>query len=53
MTSIKEVSDDLLKTLFTDSRINKKNYTELEALLELEGALKFRIEQVKKELNIQ
>ena len=40
--SLKEVSDSLLKTIYSDSRINEKKYTELKALEELENAIKFR-----------
>ena len=56
MVSLKETSINVLKNIYSDSRIDEKKYTELEALYEIENAvqwmIKRKIEQIKHENNL-
>lgn len=51
MVSLKETSTYVLQNIYSDSRIDEKKYTELEALYEIENQvkemIKRKIEQIK------
>lgn len=48
--SLKEVSDSILNSIYSDSTINEKIYTELDALRELESAIKYRKMSLNKKI---
>ena len=51
MTNLKETADNVLKTIYSDNRIVTKEYTEIEALLELQAAIEFAISKRKIKFN--
>jgi hypothetical protein len=45
MTTLQETANKVLKTIYNDSRVNTKEYSEIEALEELKDAIKFLIKE--------
>ena len=45
MTTLQETANEVLKTIYNDSRVNTKEYSEIEALQELKDAIEFLIKE--------
>jgi len=45
MTTLQETANEVLKTIYNDSRVNTKEYSEIEALKELKDAIEFLIKE--------
>jgi hypothetical protein len=51
MTNLKETAERVLKTIYDDNRVVTKEYTEIEALLELKLAVEYAISKRKIKFN--
>lgn len=51
MTNLKETAERVLKTIYDDNRVVTKEYTEIEALLELKSAVEYAISKRKIKFN--
>jgi predicted RNase H-like HicB family nuclease len=51
MTNLKETAEMVLNTIYSDNRINTKEYSQLEALQELKNAIEIAISKQQNKFN--
>lgn len=51
MTTLKETAEKVLNTIHNDNRVNTKEYTEIDALKELQNAIEYLLRKSNNEVD--